>query len=136
MADGVVLDSFALLAYLQGEQGALEVKEFLRRAASGKFSVEMTVVNLGEVYYITARSFGKQRAEEMLAMLGYLPIKVINADRELTLAASRIKAEYPISYADAFAAALAQRGDLPVVTGDPEFSHLESTISVIWMGKE
>lgn len=130
---GIVLDSFAVLAYLQAEKGAQQVKELLHQAANGQLSVQMTVINLGEVYYITSRVYGQERAEEVLAMLKHLPIKLVVADEELTLEASRIKAKHPLSYADAFAVALAQRHGVPVVTGDPEFSCIETLISVKWL---
>ena len=133
MEIGIVLDSFAVLAYLQAEKGAQQVKELLHQAANGQLSVQMTVINLGEVYYITSRVYGQERAEEVLAMLKHLPIKLVVADEELTLEASRIKAKHPLSYADAFAVALAQRHGVPVVTGDPEFSCVENLVSIKWL---
>ena len=133
MENGIALDSFAVLAYLQAEKGAQQVKELLHQAANGQLSVQMTVINLGEVYYITSRVYGQERAEEVLAMLKHLPIKLVVADEELTLEASRIKAKHPLSYSDAFAVALAQRHGVSVVTGDPEFSCVENLISVKWL---
>ena len=133
MESGIVLDSFAVLAYLQAEKGAQQVKELLHQAANGQLSVQMTVINLGEVYYITSRVYGQERAEEVLAMLKHLPIKLVVADEELTLEASRIKAKHPLSYADAFAVALAQRHGVSVVTGDLEFSCVENLVSVKWL---
>jgi predicted nucleic acid-binding protein len=130
---GIVLDSFAVLAYLQAEKGAQQVKELLHQAANGQLSVQMTVINLGEVYYITSRVYGQERAEEVLAMLKHLPIKLVVADEELTIEASRIKAKHPLSYSDAFAVALAQRHGVSVVTGGPEFSCVENLISVKWL---
>lgn len=133
MESGIVLDSFAVLAYLQAEKGAQQVKELLHQAANGQLTVLMTVINLGEVYYITSRVYGQERAEEVLAMLKHLPIKLVVVDEKLALEASRIKAKHPLSYADAFAVTLAQRHGIPVVTGDPEFSCIENLVSVIWL---
>jgi len=133
MESGIVLDSFAVLAYLQAEKGAQQVKELLHQAANGQLTVLMTVINLGEVYYITSRVYGQERAEEVLAMLKHLPIKLVVVDEKLALEASRVKAKHPLSYADAFAVALAQRHGIPVVTGDPEFSCIENLVSVKWL---
>ncbi len=133
MESGIVLDSFAVLAYLQAEKGAQQVKELLHQAANGQLTVLMTVINLGEVYYITSRVYGQERAEEVLAMLKHLPIKLVVVDEKLALEASRIKAKHPLSYADAFAVTLAQRHSIPVVTGDPEFSCIENLVSVKWL---
>jgi len=49
------------------------------------------------------------------------------------LAAAHVKAHHPISYADAFAVALAQEMDASVVTGDPEFECVEELIPVVWL---
>ena len=52
------------------------------------------------------------------------------------LAAARIKARFPISYAGAFAIAAARELDCPVITGDPEFRRVEqaSAMKVMWVG--
>jgi ribonuclease VapC len=51
------------------------------------------------------------------------------------LEASRLKARYPIAYADAFAIQLAREMDVPLVTGDPEIRALEKEglLQVIWL---
>ena len=58
---------------------------------------------------------------------------MVTADRELTLTAARIKARYPLAYADAFAAALAKWHGVPVLTGDPEFSRIDEIVSIVWL---
>jgi predicted nucleic acid-binding protein len=45
----------------------------------------------------------------------------------------RYKARYTISYADAFAAALAQELRAPLVTADLEFEQVESHVEVLWL---
>jgi ribonuclease VapC len=47
--------------------------------------------------------------------------------------AAHIKARHPVSYADAFAVALAQEYGATVVTGDPEVRAVESLINVDWL---
>jgi ribonuclease VapC len=56
-------------------------------------------------------------------------------DEELLLTAAGLKAKYPISYADSFAAALAMIKNCPLLTGDPEFTPLEKQgiISIQWL---
>jgi ribonuclease VapC len=49
------------------------------------------------------------------------------------LEAARIKARLPISYADAFAVATAQRERAVIVTGDPEFRKVEHLVTVKWL---
>lgn len=62
-----------------------------------------------------------------------LPISVIDIDRDITLAAANVKAHLPISYADCFVIALAQRLEAIVVTGDPEFRQVESLVEIYWL---
>jgi uncharacterized protein len=58
---------------------------------------------------------------------------VVEDDRWLTFAAAHIEASYPISYADASAAALAKEQRAILVTGDPEFASFDNAIAVRWL---
>ncbi len=93
----------------------------------------MTVINVGEVLYITERIGGAIAARAAIGLLDSLAIRVVDAGRELTFAAAHIKANHTLSYADAFAAALAHRLDAVLITGDPEFRSVESLIRVRWL---
>jgi predicted nucleic acid-binding protein len=44
-----------------------------------------------------------------------------------------LKARYPISLGDCFAAALALQLNCPLVTADPEFRKLEDILQVEWL---
>lgn len=131
-----VLDSYALLAYLQGEPGGARVRELLASASQGGCRLSMSVVNLGEVLYIVERARGLAKAQETLARIDELPVEIVAADRALTLEAAHLKAHCPIAYADCFAAALARLRNAPLVTGDPEFRRLppEQGVQVEWVG--
>jgi len=54
-------------------------------------------------------------------------------EETLVMRAAYLKAQYPISYADAFAAALAEQEKAILVTGDPDFKRLEKTIKIQWL---
>lgn len=127
-----VLDSYAILAYLEGEPGASLVAEILRRTLNGAL-VFMSLINFGEVAYIAERERGAQQAAAILQDIRRLPILLSGVNEQRVLAAARIKARYPLSYADAFAVALAQELDATVVTGDPEFKAVESIVPVFWL---
>ena len=129
----VVLDTFAVLAFLRREPGGAEVKAWLERAAEGKVHLAMSTVNVGEVLYIVERRHGVQRAGEVLALLHEGPVVFYEATLPRVLAAAHLKARYPISYADAFAAALAEELHAPVLTGDPEFKAVEGMLQVLWL---
>jgi len=128
-----VLDAFALLAYLRGEPGAERVRDLLLRARSGEARLYLCLINYGEVLYISERQGGRPAAEEAIRIIDHLPLETVLADRDLTFAAAHLKARYPISYADAFAAALAQKLSATLVTGDPEFRKVEAVVEIEWL---
>ncbi len=128
-----VLDSYALLAYLEGEPGGNHVKGLLEAATEGKCRLYMCMVNLGEVMYIVERERGLPKAQETLARIDELPIEIVDADRNLTLAAAHLKTRWSIAYADCFAAALSQVKNAPLVTGDPEFHKVGSALQLEWL---
>lgn len=127
-----VLDSYALFAYFGDEEGADIVADLIKRTAED-VSLFLSLINFGEVAYITEREKGTQQAVELLEDIRRLPITLSRIDEERVLAAAHIKADYPVSYADAFAIALAQEFGASVVTGDPEFKKVESVVPVLWL---
>ena len=128
-----VLDSYAILAYFQAEPGGLKVKELLKKAKAEDAVASMSLINLGEVIYNTGRKLGEDRAKEILDDIMLLPIQLVEVTRDRVLAAARIKTQYPISYADAFAVSLAQELNATIVTGDPEFKQVESLVTLFWL---
>lgn len=131
-AANFVLDSFALIAFFEGEAGADLVQNVLEIGEASAL-VYMSVVNLGEVYYSMYRAKGPAKADEILDIIDQLPVTIVPADRAATLAAAKIKAVNPIAYGDCFAAALAIKNKCPVVTGDKEFELIKD-ISIHWIG--
>ena len=69
-----VLDSYSLLAYIEGEAGAEQMIEIFRVARDSGRSLFLSVVNWGEVYYITMREAGHERADEVAHLISTLPI--------------------------------------------------------------
>ena len=130
-----VLDSYAVMAYLEGTQGVEQVKKLFREANDGVCQLFMSTINVGEVLYITERENDLPAAQVALAKIDELPIKVIDAGRTHTVAASHLKAGGRISLADCYAASLALLERAVVVTGDPEFRRLENAniVSVMWL---
>ena len=130
-----VLDSYALLAYLQNEAEAERVESLLDQAVEGSAFMHMSLLNLGEIATLVERRHGTDQCERTLDALKTFPIAFENVTLERILAAAHIKARYTVSYADAFTAALAQELDAAVVTGDPEFEQVESFVGIAWLGK-
>jgi ribonuclease VapC len=131
-----VLDSFTVLCFLDDEPGADRVIEVLSGAQSQQATVYLSIINLGEILYITERERGFSLAQQTLNAVEELPIKLLNATRTSVLAAAHIKANHAISYVDAFVVAAAQELQATVITGDPEFTRVEHLIHIEWLPKK
>jgi uncharacterized protein with PIN domain len=108
LAAAKVLDSWALLCYLEQEPGYEKVIELFEKAVESSKPLLMCIVNWGEVYYQVMRRFGDQKAQDIEQLIQTLPITLIEANKELTREAARIKAKKRMAYADCFAVALAR----------------------------
>jgi len=93
----------------------------------------LSLINWGEILYILERDHGEAVALEMMKDIDSLPIILCGVNRWRVVAAARVKARYPLSYADAFAVALAQELGAAVVTGDPEFKRVEDLVPILWL---
>jgi ribonuclease VapC len=130
-----VLDSFALLAYLQGEAGMTRVKEIIRAAEQDACRVHLSWITLGEVIYITEREHDLWRAREVLSRIQALPIQMLEVTPKVVMDAAHIKATHRLAYADAFAVVAAQQLKAVMLTGDPEFESVEQLVRVEWLPK-
>ena len=129
-----VLDSYSLICYFEGEAGADAMIEIFRAARDSGRLLLLSVVNWGEVFYITLREAGRERAEQVAHLISTLPIQIISADLDLAKQAAEFKASRKMSYADCFAAALAKLRKAELVTGDKEFRRVEGDVRVLWIG--
>jgi len=131
-----IFDSFAILAFLEGEEGAKRVQAVLEAARQEKAKVAFSVINLGEVMYIVERERGLAAAQKVLAIIEQLPLEILPATQERILSAAHIKARFRVAYADAFAIAAAQEFGGVALTGDPEFVEVEKIIQVEWLPRK
>lgn len=126
-----LLDSFALLAYLKQEDNYEKVEKIL---LSNEVQVLMNDINVGETFYILARERGSEEAEYFLnVVLPTLPIVNISNALHDVIQAARIKAQYPISYADCFVVATALKEEATILTGDTEFKYVEKVVRIEWL---
>jgi predicted nucleic acid-binding protein len=128
-----VLDSHSLIAYLENERGADKMIELFQVARDSGKALLLSVVNWGEVYYITLREAGRERVEAVAHLVSTLPIQVVPVDLELTKQAAEFKALKRMSYGDCFAAALAKLRKAELVTGDPEFKQVAAEVRIFWI---
>ena len=77
-----------------------------------------------------------QGAEYFLdTVLVGLPLLLVQNDFQSLIDAARIKAEYPLSFADCFSVATARREHAIIFTGDPEFKKIEHLAKIEWLSK-
>ncbi len=129
-----ILDSFALVAYLNKERGYQRVRDVMSEVEKSGNKVLMNEINIGDVYYILFRKRGAEKADYFLdTILEALPISTISNSFDHVIEAARIKAEYSLSYADCFIAAMARRQNGIILTGDPEFKKIEHLVDIEWI---
>ena len=129
MIQRFVLDAWAVLALLQGEEpAASRVKELLERALREEAELFISIMNLGEVIYTVGKARGDREANETLQGIQRLPISIVSASDERVFAAVGFKMRHAISYADAFAAAMAYDLNAILVTGDRELLEIGEII--------
>ena len=129
----IVLDSWAVIAYLEDEDAAAKVADIIADAHEERISLLMTVVNAGEVWYIVARQTSAADADASIKQLRDLGIEFVDADWSLAKDAGYFKSKNKMSFADGFAAALAKQRKAHLVTGDPEFRQIEKEITISWL---
>jgi ribonuclease VapC len=129
----IVLDSWSIMAYLEDEPAGAKVEQILNEAHENGTPLQMTVVNLAEVWYIFAREVSETEANQSVEELRKLGIEMVDADWALSLEAARLKAKHKMSLADCYAAALAKTNKADLVTGDQEFKQVESEVKLLWL---
>jgi predicted nucleic acid-binding protein len=122
----IVFDTHALITFFRKETKYEMIKNLLVKVANNELESFMCSVNVGELYYMMIRKGNTGMANDAVAALKLFPIHFTDADFTHCLEAAALKAKYKLSYADAFAAALAIKKDAELITGDPEFKALIS----------
>lgn len=111
-----VLDSWGVLALLEGnEPAATRIQAVL----DDRVKPVMSWINLGEVFYVVRRDEGEDEAQAVVRDIR-ARVDLDLPSEQRVLEAARLKADHPIAYADAFAAATAISHDATLLTGDPE----------------
>jgi predicted nucleic acid-binding protein len=134
------LDACAILAHIKKEKEGVLVKDLFHSAITEgpeAVSISMSVVNLAEVYYgMIQEKGGVAEADKVMSVVYGFPFHIISTiSDEVYREASRLKADYSISIADAFACATAMSLDATLVTKDHEIEVVEKNekLSVFWI---
>ena len=131
-----VLDSWAILEWISGRQPATEtVAKLLAESEAGVTRLFMSAIKVGEVYYFLRKHHSEELAESWRESSRSLPATIEVPTADDIWDAALLKGQYPIAYADAFAAALARKHQCPLVTGDIEL-RLVADLELEWIGRE
>jgi len=129
----LVFDSWAIIAFYEDEQAGKQVAEIITEANEHGTPLWMSVLNAAEVWSIIARRTSEQEADATIAELQSLGIQFDNAEWKISRQAGLLKSKHTMSYADAFAAALALQKNAHLVTGEREFKQLEGPLKILWI---
>lgn len=128
-----LLDSFAILRFIQKEPGDEQVKAILEDVRVGKACAMLNVINMGEVIYSVQRRFGLQFKLDVVVNISRLGIVILPVPNDLVFRAAELKARFAMSYADTFAVASSIEHNATLVTGDPEFRQVEHLVKILWI---
>jgi predicted nucleic acid-binding protein len=117
-----VLDSSAVLRYIDREAGGPRVKAVIESVAAGQAEIYISALQWGEVAGRLRKRLGADAQKRILESLRQLEFKIVPASAERAEHAGELRIDRKIAYADAFALDLAM--DSPehiLVTADYGF---------------
>ena len=121
-----VLDTSALFALIEDEDGAERVEEIMRSE-----NAILPWLVLLETHYITRQERGSGEADRRYAFLKQSPCEVLwQVDEPTLLVASRFKAAHRLSFADAVIAAIAFRRGAVLLHKDPEYDAVADKVKL------
>jgi len=131
--DKYVLDTCAMLAYLNNENGSALIEEMLKKAQKRDAVIFLTSMDLAEIYHIVLKEEGRDKALKTMVLVRNLPIESVGLDEQLLMAAGEIRVQCPLSLGDALVVAVAKAKGAKIVTGDRDFKSVEKEVEVVWV---
>lgn len=128
MKDNYVLDTSALITFIENEEGADTIESILLKAIDKLVTVYISIASSIELFYISIQEQGIEVAEERTALIESLPITVLDISYEDLKIIGSLKANYRISFADSCIAASAKIYSAKLVHKDPEYIQLDKEI--------
>ena len=122
-----ILDTKALIAFFNNEEGAKNVEKILKEIDENKAEGFVSAITLTEIYYLYSRERGEDFAKRKIEQIKLSNLKMVVIDDEIAIKAGvhKIKA---IPIADALIAASAYFVDAKVVTDDEHFEKLDAEV--------
>ncbi len=123
-----VLDTSAILTFIEVEEGTEEIEGLLIKAEKGEINIFVVFISLLEVFYITMQEKGEDEALRRVKLIQSLPVQVVESNEAFTLKAGSLKATNRMSLADAYIASVALELSGTLVHKDPEFENLKPPV--------
>jgi PIN domain nuclease of toxin-antitoxin system len=121
-----VLDSSALIRYLDKEAGSERVKSILKDCVEGRARACISAIQWGEVAGNLRKRFGASGQARILSSLLPSEVRIVPAGGESAVRAAEIRADRRLSYADGFALDLAMdSSDHILLTADYGFKSVD-----------
>lgn|ERR1700688_1679485 len=126
-----VLDSSAILRYLDGEVGSDRVAEIIKGHMAGRCEAVICSLHWGEIAGQICKRRGAPAMELVLSRLSAFGIEVVPADADRAVRAALIKLKRQIPYVDAFGVELAAESRNRVfVTADFDFKAVSRDVKI------
>ncbi|HWB32551.1 MAG TPA: PIN domain-containing protein [Acidobacteriaceae bacterium] len=125
-----VLDSSALLRFLEGDTGGRSRKAGAVESTSRHSRAAISSVNWGEVIGVIAKRQGEVAANSLLTDLAPYKLEIVPVNAEHAHHAAYIKLNLKIPYADSFAVELASAPDHILLTADFDFKPAAQTVTL------
>ncbi|MFZ0769997.1 MAG: PIN domain-containing protein [Candidatus Sulfotelmatobacter sp.] len=126
-----VLDSSAVLRYLDGEAGSDRISEIFKDHLSGRCEAVICSLHWGEIAGQTCKQHGTKAMELVLARLSAFAFRIVPADADRCVHAALIKLKRKIPYLDAFGIELAAEvRDRVFVTADFDFKPASGDVEI------
>ena len=123
-----ILDTSALLAYIEDEQGSKEIENILMETLDQRHELYISVISCIEVFYITHQEQDMTMAQERLQLLNDLPIIQESVRPNDIKCIGELKANHFMSFADCCIAGLAKQKSAILIHKDPEFEQIEGSV--------
>jgi ribonuclease VapC len=128
VAERYVLDTSAIFAFTDNEEGADDVERLLQEALAGRCVLEVCAISLMKLAYVTEQEQDEDEAARLVALVKAWPITWVYPEERVLLQAAKIKATHRLSVADALIAAVAKLSHATLVHKDPEFASLAGQV--------
>ena len=126
-----VLDSSALLRYIDDEAGGDRVVEILAACVAGQAEVRISAVQWGEVAGNLRRRLGASQEARIMSSLLPTECEIVPARGERAIRAAGIKVDRKVAYADAFALELAMSSSSHILmTADYDFKDVADLANI------